>query len=401
MDLSIAIVSYNVRELLGECLSSVQESGRLLRQEVIVVDNASYDGSAEMVQERFPHVKLIQNSQNLGFARAANQALRVSQGRYLLLLNPDTFVIGDCLPRMVEFMDRHSGCGAATCRVWLDARREWCISNFLSTDPWREILLSTRLIGRTLTPRSVMERHWRRCWEIWNAQQPCYVETIIGAFFLVRRTVWEQVGELDERFFMYYEDNDWSRRIRQAGWKLCFHPEVGIVHHSGQSSKGIRHMLGMVGRQSQRHYLRKHFGWTRAASVRFLLASDSRLSRLLSRLRGISEDLLGPIRPGATLDLRNCPVSLSWPASRGATHYLFEVSLDQLFLGTAGRFVTSAEIALPLDELRKPGFQWIYWRAVPFCGDEPMAPWVRGRRRARTFRGHETVCNPGPLLPRS
>ncbi len=376
MDLSVAIVSYNVRELLAECLASVEESGRPLRQEIIVVDNASQDGSAEMVRERFPHVTLIRNSQNLGFARATNQALPRSQGRHLLLLNPDSIVVGDCLPRMVDFMDSHPECGAATCRVWLDRRREWSLSNFEIADPTREILLFTRLVGRVLTRRSLLERTWRRRWEVWQAREPCEVECIQGNFFLVSRTVFAQVGGLDERFFLYYEDADWSRRIRQAGWKLYYNPGAGVVHHHGQSSKGVRDLLDAVLLQSQRHYLTKQFGWLRAAAVRFLLAVDSYLSRLLQLVGSISADLSGPISPGAFLDLRDCPVSLSWPAAPGATRYLFEVSVNPLFQGTAARFVTGAEIELPLDEFRKPGFPRIYWRAVPFRGEEPMAPWV-------------------------
>lgn len=374
MDLSVAIVSYNVREQLAECLSSVEESGRPLQQEVIVVDNASQDASAEMVQERFPRVALLRNSQNLGFVRGANQALRRSRGRHVLLLNPDSVVVGDCLPRMVEFMDSHPECGAATCRVWLDRGREWSLSNFEMVGPTREILLFTRFIGRALTPWSFLERNWRRRWDVWQAQGPREVECIQGNFFLVRRTALTQVGELDEHFFMYYEDADWSRRIRQGGWKLYFHPGVGVIHHTAQSSKGVRDSLGVVLLQSQRHYLTKQFGWVWAALVRLLLAADRYPSRLLQRLGGIGEDLPGPIRPGAILDLTNCPARLSWPSSPGATRYLFEVSVDRLFLGTAGRFVPDAEIELPLDELRKPGFPRGYWRAVPFCGDEPMAP---------------------------
>jgi GT2 family glycosyltransferase len=377
VDLSVAIVSYNVREFLAECLSSVEASGHPLRMEVIVVDNASHDGSAEMVCERFPQVTLIRNSENLGFARATNQALHRSRGRYLLLLNPDSIVVGDSLPRMVDFMGAHPECGAATCRTWLDRDREWSVSNFEMADPWREILLFTRLVGRAVTPRNRLERHWRRRWEVWRAREPCEVECIKGNFFLVSRTVFTQVGGLDERFFLYYEDDDWSRRIRQAGWKLYYHPGVGVVHHISQSSKGIRDLLRVFGVQSQRHYLTKQFGWLRAAAVRFLQALDSYLIRLLQIVGSISENWPGPISPGACLDLRNCPVNLSWPASPGATRYLFEVSMNPLFhQETAARFVTDAKIELPVDELRKPGVARIYWRAVPFCRDQPMAPWV-------------------------
>ena len=390
MDLSVVIVSYNVRDQLGQCLSSVEESGRALRQEIFVVDNASRDASTEMVRERFPHVRLISNRHNLGFARAVNQALRVSQGRYVLLLNPDTIVLDQCLPRMVEFMDQRPECGAATCRMWLDEKREWSVSNFLTTHPWREVLLSTRVVGRALTSRSVLEQHWRQCWQLWQTQEPCRVEGIMGAFFLVRRMVLEQVGELDERFFMYYEDADWSRRIRQAGWDLFLHPGVGLVHHSGQSSRGLRDFLGAVGRQSQRHYLRKHFGWLRAVLVRSLIVLDASLCRLLQAAGLLQGGAPGPIRPGAVLDLRDAPPCLSWTGAPEATRYLVEVGIEPLFFGGVARFVPAPEALLPVADFAKPGFQRVYWRAIPFRGDEPLTRGVcgdSGARRASGWRG--------------
>lgn len=384
MDLSIAIVSYNVRDLLAECLSSVEESGRPLRQEVIVVDNASGDGSAEMIQDRFPHVQLIRNPQNLGFARACNQALRVSQGRYLLLLNPDTVVVGDCLPRMVEYMEDHPACGAATCRVWLDRNREWSLSNFEVPTLWREVLVYTHCLGRAVTPWRVLEREWRRRWEVWLAEAPSEIECIQGNFFLVRRRVFEQIGGLDERFFLYYEDVDWSRRIRHAGWKLFFYPGAGVIHHTSQSSKGVRDGLAGTLRDSQRHYLRKHFGWLRTRSVLYLLALDGYLSRLLRRVWGVRGDAPGTTYgPGAALDLTDGSPQLSWPRVPGATRYLCELSLNRVFLGTAARFVSTVDVELPRDELLKPGFPRVFWRAVPFRGDEPMPPWVRCARGAR------------------
>lgn len=372
MDLSIAIVSYNVREQLAECLSSVEQSGPPLRQEVFVVDNASHDGSAEMVGERFPHVTLIENSQNVGFARATNQALHRSRGRYLLLLNPDSIVVGDCLPRMVEFMDTHPDCGAATCRAWLDGKLEWSLSNFEVPNPQWEVLVYTRFIGPAIATRKLLERLWRRRWDVWLAREPREIECIQGNFFLVRQDTLAQVGGLDERFFMYYEDADWSRRIRQAGWKMYFHPGVGVIHHTNQSAKGANASLGGGIQESRPYYLVKHFGWLRAVSVRVLLSLDYHLSPLLGRLPGVPVYSSEPSLSGGSLDLLNGPMRIFWPTVPGATRYLFEASLNPLFLGAVARFVPSAEVELPLDELRKPGFPRGYWRAVPFCGDEPI-----------------------------
>lgn len=372
MDLSISIVSYNVRELLAGCLSSLEQSERPLQQEVIVVDNASKDGSAEMVRERFPGVRLIQNRENLGFARATNQALRLSRGRYLLLLNPDSIVVGDCLPRMVAFMDTHPECGAATCRVCLDDKLEWWLSNVEPAIPWRDVMVYSSYLGPAVASRGFLRDQWRRRWRTWLSRQPEEVEYIQGNFFLARGTTVTQVGGLDERFFMYYEDADWSRRIRQTGWKMYFHPGIEVVHHTNQSGKAADDILDAVLQESRRYYLVKHFGWLRAVSVRALLSLDYRLSPLLRRLLGVPMYLSEPILPGGSLDLLGGPMHICWPTVPGATRYLFEASLNPLFLGTVARFVPNTEIDLPLDELRKPGFLRAYWRAVPFCKDEPI-----------------------------
>jgi len=408
VDLSIAIVSYNVRDQLAECLSSVEESGRPLRQEIIVVDNASHDGSAEMVRERFPQATLIRNSENVGFARACNQALRVSQGRYLLLLNPDTVVVGDCLPRMAEFIDRGPDCGAATCRVWLDREQKWVLSNFEPCGLWWQVLVYTGWIGRALTPRSILARYWKRRWGVWQSQAAGEVESIQGNFCMVRRSALADVGLLDERFFMYFEDADWSRRLLRAGWKLCLNPAAGVIHHTGQSSKGRGDVLGAAVHASLGHYLRKSFGWTGTAAFRILRVADLVVGRVLRRVRQGGGNPPGPVPPGVTFDLQRCPKCLSWPAVPGATRYLVEVSLHPLFLGGAARFVSGTEVELPQEEFRKPGFQRAYWRVVPFCGDEPMASWIQARqdgprlslkRGISSHRGTGTSRDRCPALP--
>lgn len=376
VDLSVAVVSYNVRDLLAECLASVEVGGRTLHQEVIVVDNASQDGSATMVRQRFTRATVIENVRNLGFAAATNQALRRSQGRYVLLLNPDSVVTADCLPELVDFMDARPECGAVTCRVWLDGERQWLISNFEAADLLRELVMGNRVVGRLIAGPRRLQPVWRRRWAVWQAPAPCEVDYIQGNFLLVRRSALAQVGELDERFFMYYEDADWSRRLRSAGWKLYFHPGVGVVHHTGQSSRSDPGRLTGALETSQAHYLRKHFTRFSRHLVRLAFYTDRVLARLGGRRQrhrvwGASPGM------GGTVDLESGPADLSWTRVSGATRYLVEVSLNPYFLGVAARWVAEPRLELPLHELRKPGFPFVYWRTIAFDDRDAVLPTTR------------------------
>jgi GT2 family glycosyltransferase len=367
VDLSIVIVSYNVRELLAECLASVEVSGRGLRQEVIVVDNASRDGSAAVVRDRFGWATVVENRQNAGFARATNQGIRCSRARYILLLNPDSVVLPDCLPDIVTFMDRRSDCGGLTCKVWLDRRRQWLVSNFESADPQREILTGTRLLGHVLAGNRRLESIWHRRWNVWQAQEPCQIDYIQGNFMLVRRSAVEHVGELDERFFMYFEDGDWSRRFRKAGWNFYFYPQADVVHHISQSTKQEGERLGKMYLDSRKYYLRKHFGWFSDSLVRLMLKSDPYLWRLLGRTQQ------PPSRMGGLIDFKNAPATLSWTPVAGAASYVLELSPNPFFLGTVATWTAGPSAHLPLQELRNTIFSSAYWRAVPMTVSPPKS----------------------------
>lgn len=246
LDLTISILSYNTKNLLRDCLNSIYQNAGEYRFEVIVVDNDSKDRSVEMVEKEFSSVRLIRNRENVGFSRANNQAIKKSKGRYILLLNSDTVVISDALTEMIHFMDTHPEAGVvggkvfrpdltaqASTRGSLDIRTLF-ISFFglKSLVPPVHRGFVVKLLGPLLgkTVRSYVDYYE-------DENNPVLVDEVSGVCFCVRREVVEQVGLLDENFFMYYEDTDWSARIREKGWKLYILPEASIIHYVQQSVK--------------------------------------------------------------------------------------------------------------------------------------------------------------------
>jgi len=253
IDLSILIVNWNTRDLLAGCLESV---GRPLAAEVVVVDNASTDGSAQMVRERYPWVRLIENAENVGFAAANNQAILQSQGRYALLLNSDTEVYPGALEELVRFMEAHPQAGGCGARL-LNADGSLQTSCYPMLTPGREFW---RLL--------FLDRLWPRSSYVqkrWDPETPHPVEVIKGACFLLRRAALEQVGLLDERYFMYTEEFDLCYRLAQAGWQLWWVPRAVVTHYGEASSKQMAEAMYVQLYRSKIQFCRK-FGGARQAN---------------------------------------------------------------------------------------------------------------------------------------
>ena len=263
MDLAIIIVSYNTRDLLTACLESVfagLERSRLVG-EVWVVDNASADGSAEMVQERFPAVRLVARQENLGFAGGNNHALRAmgfgpdTHPQHVLFLNPDTRVVGDALGALVRFLNATPPIGVAGARlVHGDGSFQHSafafpglMQVFFDFFPLHPLLLESRFNGRY--PRSRYE-----------AGQPFAVDHPLGAALMVRGNTLAQVGGFDERFFMYCEEVDLCWGIKAAGWQVYCVPEAEIVHLVGQSTRQFRNRMFVALWRSRFLMFRKHRG---------------------------------------------------------------------------------------------------------------------------------------------
>jgi N-acetylglucosaminyl-diphospho-decaprenol L-rhamnosyltransferase len=252
ISLSIIIVNWNVRELLAACLKSLQEEFSAypdVTAETIVVDNYSTDGSQEMLRSCYPWVMLIENSENVGFARANNQGLRLSQGRYVLMLNPDTEVRPGALKHLLEFMESHPQAGMASARL-LNSDGTLQASCYRKANLWREFLdlfhLDSYLIGGSYRMNN------------WDLSEPREVDSLLGACMLMPRHVVESVGYFDERFFMYSEEVDLCYRVREAGWRIYWVPSAQVVHHWGGSSKQVADKTFHQLYQAKLRYYGKH-----------------------------------------------------------------------------------------------------------------------------------------------
>jgi N-acetylglucosaminyl-diphospho-decaprenol L-rhamnosyltransferase len=281
LDLSIIIVSYDVVDMLRDCLRSLRPDLERLRAEVYVVDNASSDGSADMVAAEFPWVRLIRSPSNRGYAAANNLALRQARGRYLLLLNPDTKLPPGALLETVAELEAHPSIGALGPKlVRADGSLDRaCRRSFPS--PGAAFF---RLFGLArLFPGS--PRFARYNLLHLDPDQPTDVDSVCGAFMLVRREVVERVGLLDESFRMYGEDLDWAYRIKQAGWRVRYHPAVVVLHYKGQSSRQRSTRSIRWFYEAMHIFYRKHYAPTRPAAFNAVIHAAIELHAALSLLR--------------------------------------------------------------------------------------------------------------------
>ena len=254
LDLSVVIPSYNTRELIEQALRTVVEAAKEIEVEIIVVDNASRDGSADMVAAEFPAVRLIRNERNLGFAGANNMAFRQARGRHVLLLNSDTIVRPDTLRCLVDFLDAHPQAGAAGCKILNpdgtfqhDCRRGF-------PTPMAALY---KLSGLSrLFPHN--PRFARYNLTYLDPDELSEVDALSGSCMIVRREVLEQVGLLDEAYFMYGEDLDWCYRMRQAGWRIYYVPSTTIIHFRGRSGRAETMRVQYRKNEAMAIFVRKH-----------------------------------------------------------------------------------------------------------------------------------------------
>lgn len=230
MTVSIIIINWNTQDILRDCLASVYEQTTGISYEVIVVDNASSDGSAEMVKTEFPQVALIENKENRGFAAANNQGIRIANGRYVLLLNPDTIVLDGAIQKTVAFSDSRPDVAVTGCQVWEDEStiqmtcfRFPSVLNLL----FQKLGLCRAFAHSRLFGREKMVG--------WNRDTEREVDVVSGMFMLVRREAIDKIGLMDEDYFVYAEETDWCFRFKKAGWVCVFTPIARIIHLDGGS----------------------------------------------------------------------------------------------------------------------------------------------------------------------
>lgn len=284
-DLSIVIISWNVRELLRRCLDSIREGlkgEKGLSVETIVFDNGSADGSADMVREGFPWVHLMESQVNLGFTKGNNLALGQSEGCYILLLNPDTEVVGDALGTMVAYMEAHPRVGALGPQLLnpdgttRSSRRRFPT---LAT-----AFLESTVLQPWFQRSGILERYYlldKPDDEI----QP--VDWVVGAALLIRLEALHQVGPLDEEFFMYSEELDWCYRLKAQGWEVVYLPAAQVVHQEGKSSEQVLAFRHIQFQRSKVLFFKKYYGW-RGEVLRWFVLSTYLYLFLLEGLKWLA-----------------------------------------------------------------------------------------------------------------
>jgi N-acetylglucosaminyl-diphospho-decaprenol L-rhamnosyltransferase len=278
-EISIIIVSWNVRDALRACLGSLPASAPEV--ETLVVDAASTDGTPEMVQAEFPWVKLIASSENLGYSKGNNLGLAEARGDYAFILNPDTELVGDALARLREHMDAHPRVGVIGPQLILpdesvqaSRRRFPTFATALFESTWLQ----------PLAPSGMMRAYYAADLP---ASEAADVDWLVGAALFVRREAWKQVGLFDERFFMYSEEIDWQRRFKAAGWIVRYLPAAQVRHHVGGSSVQVPAATHIRFNTSKVRYFRKYHGAAAGEALRWYLLGHFGVQLLIERLKGL------------------------------------------------------------------------------------------------------------------
>jgi GT2 family glycosyltransferase len=285
-DASVIIVSFNTKDILRECLESVERESDGLRIETLVVDNHSRDGSPEMVENEFPRVRVLRSTVNLGFGAANNLAIQAAGGRYVILLNSDAFLCPGSLRLALNHMNLHPDVALAGARL-VGRDFSWQPSARLFPNVFGELLVLTGLAARF--PKSRFFGHFDRTWA--DHLQAAQVDWVPGAFSIVRAEVLQRVGLFDPRFFLYSEEVDLCRRIKRAGYEIWYWPDILVIHIGGESSRQVKDLelsssgstqLVLWRMRSTLLYWRKHHG-AQVWLVKWLELALYRLSYLRNR----------------------------------------------------------------------------------------------------------------------
>jgi len=304
VDISIIIVSWNAKDMLEKCLDSISNQSNRYQLETIVVDNASTDGAPDIVKNKFPAVKLIQNSANLGFAKANNLGITRSSGRYVCLINSDVVVLDSCLDRMCEYMDAHPEIGVLgpkvlnadgsvqpSCREFPTIWKNFC----------RAVALDTLFPNSNIFGRQFMTN--------FSHDEIASVDYLSGCFMMVRRSAMEKVGLLDERFFFYAEDKDWCKRFWDAGYRVVYYPFAEAIHYLyGSSSKDtVKYYIEEI-RANLQYYEKHHNKFIKAGYIFTVILHQ--LVRIVGSLASYV------IRPGERdeikINLKRSLTALQW-----------------------------------------------------------------------------------------
>lgn len=358
-DLSVVVVTYNATPFIAECLDSIfSQEG--VSVEVIVVDNASADGTVDVVREAYPEVHVIANKENRGFSAANNQGLRHAGGRYHALVNPDTYLFPGCLAPLVAHLDAHPACGVVAPRAYVDKDRTLEICMEKPPTP-REALLFMSAWGRVWPRQWWLPPVWAQDWRYMEERdRPIPVAGVAGAYIFTRPEIIARLGGLDEAFYLGYEDTDWCLAVQRLGYRIDVLPNSEMVHYFGQSKR--RHLLltDPVFRWDQGllTFLRKHHNPAEVALFAAGMGVSNGVGRLRRWLRPPGE------APSAAPGSPHGDVHCTWDGG-GHEAFLWELSNTATFIDKFAAFTSRPELTLPGEILARMATGTYFWRAVP------------------------------------
>jgi len=283
VDISVVIVGWNAEHYLELCLESLAKAPPRRSMEVLVVDNASTDGSVEMIEAKFPWVKLIKSSTNLGFAKGNNVAIRQCQGRYIALVNPDVIVFPGCLDALADFLDQNADVGNVGPRVLNpDMSMQSTCRRFPTL--WNNFCSATAL-ATTFTKSRIFagEHMW-----FFPHDRTLAVDVIVGCFSMIRHEAFDEVGLLDEGLFMYGDDVDWCRRCWKAGWQVVFYPGARAIHDRGKITAPYPVRFAVAQQRSVLYYWTKHHGFWGVFGIRSIMLFRHLVRYLVAVLSGLA-----------------------------------------------------------------------------------------------------------------
>ncbi len=373
VELSVVIVNYNTGDLLENCLVSLtKEPIYKDEMEIFVVDNASSDGSDEVESLALENLELIRNKENAGFARANNQALKLCSGRFILLLNPDTIIFPGALTKMTAFLDSEKSIGAAGAVTWLDEEKSLEVCTLKLPRPGSAFWAFTPF-RRLKKAEKMLQKSWKIDHELFLKKNDAIeTEGLGGACFMLRREAFRSIGLLDERFFMGYEDTDWSYRLKKAGWGTAVLSSAEIVHYFGQSKKkrasvdsDLYHWdTGLL------QFLKKYYPPYRLAPFILSMKTADILAGIASKIKypRPEKPAIFPSEPQKKME----SVEIKWQITNPENppyKYIFELSNSPVFFDKFGRVISDWSIRLPATLLKRFSAGLYYWRVFGLAED--------------------------------
>lgn len=261
IDLSICILNWNTKDLTIACIESIKKATHRIKYEIILVDNGSSDGLYDFVKINYPEIIILKNDNNLGFTKGNNQALKIFQGRYALLLNSDTEIKNNCLDLMLEYLDNDKDVGVGFCKMYYpDGSKYLNIHNEFPN--WKNVLAERSILTELFFQSKVHKYFYSKYYETDISKYENDLECVwgLGAFLVIRREVIEKIGLLDENYFCFFEEIDFCKRCCEAGWKIKYYAKPEMIHHTAKSLVQEYPKMTQVWHYSRFYFFKKHYG---------------------------------------------------------------------------------------------------------------------------------------------